>query len=1480
MLRSRRKAKHLVRVANRFLVSLAVTIVVATGIAGRAPAEDPSLSILFLGDQGHHQPARRFAELQPHFESRKIDLRYTEDMSLLRDQSLEPFDGILLYANIDTIEPARADAVRRFVEGGKGFLAIHCASYCWRNSDAMVEMIGGQFLRHGTGTFQTQLAMPDHPIMKGFGGFRSWDETYVHHRHHEDGRTVLEFRVDRQSSDSARREPWTWVRDQGDGRVFYTAWGHDHRTFTHPGFQNLLERGIRWACGADPTTVPEYRDPDRRSIPPMTASRTDVAPFEYEEVGPKIPNYTASEKWGTQGDPIRRMQKPLPAIESMKHFVTPESLEVHLYADEQTFDGKPIAMTWDARGRLWVCETVDYPNELGLDRDRIRICEDADGDGVADHSVVFADGLSIPTSIVITHGGAVVQNGTETIFLRDEDGDDVADTRQTLIRGWALGDTHGGVSNLRYGLDNWIWGMQGYNDSRPEFEGSSGQSFRQGFFRFKLSDDDLPTVTDLEFVRSTNNNTWGLGISEDGLIFGSTANHNPSMFMPIPNRYYERVRGMTASTLHSIADSHRFDPITKHVRQVDHHGGYTAAAGHAIYTARAFNPSWWNRTAFVCGPTGHLVGTFLIEPDGFGFRSSSPFNLLASDDEWSAPIMAEVGPDGAIWVIDWYNYIVQHNPTPNGFETGAGRAYESDLRDKRHGRIYRVAPGERSRWHSFDSLDSADPASVVRALGHPSMRWRLHAQRLLVESGSARDQSVQERLLDLVLDPTVDPTGLAAGAIHALWVLADIADEPSPDAIDRVLSAGLSHPSAGVRRNALAVLPRFPQSERTLRGISDGLNDPHPQVQLQAALTAADVEKIPGIAEELIKQIAATDDPIATDALTIAAAVHHRDFLSTVLAATADPRDVVLDALRVVAAHAARQPNHQDVVREVLSDLGSAPSAVRTAVLTALADSLPQSRTALVDSSTVNPLRSLFDVVPNNEKVLLLRLADRLGSDALDAGREQLTSSLAASVQDEQLPDSQRVSAAAKWMQLTKTPQRAAEIILSQIQPQTSPETAKRLLQSVGESAADAVGPALISELPRMLPQTKAAGITLLLSRQSWTAALIDAAESGRFHISELDLQQQRSLRAIDDPGLSSRIAAVLARAGGVPNEDRQRVLEELQHVIDLAGNRERGQAVFIKNCAACHQLGDLGQKVGPNLTGMAAHPKSEWLTHILDPSRNVEGNYRLYNLLTLDGVVLSGMLAGESKTTITIVDSTAKKHDVAREDIDTLVASRKSVMPEGFEKAINPQGFADLLTFLTDQGPYVPLPLDAVATAVSTRGLFHDGDDGPDRMIFQDWEPKMVGDVPFVLVDPSGKSVKNMVLLHGPRGALPPKMPRTVELPVGKCVQSVHLLSGVGGWSHPFDSEPTVSMTVRLNFADGESESHDLVNGVHFADYIRRVDVPKSEFAFALGSQQIRYLVVTADRIAEVDSIELIKGPDATAPIVMAVTIEQPADD
>lgn len=1454
--------------------------------ASLASADEP-IRILFLGDTGHHRPADRAAQLVPAMKARGIEVQYTDDMNVLKPEALAKFDGLLIFSNETKITPEQEKALLDYVEGGKGLIPLHCASYCFLNSDKYIALVGAQFLKHGTGEFRTRIVAPHHPVMEGFDGFRSWDETYVHTKHNEKDRTVLEVRADNDGF-----EPWTWVRTQGKGRVFYTAWGHDERTWGQPGFQNLVERGIRWAVGKDPQAAPKFTDPEAFPLPEMTALRKDVKPFEYIEVGPKIPNYTKGDRWGIQGAPITKMQAPLPAEESAKHFVTPRGFSVSKFVSDPELKGKPIAMNWDARGRLWVCETYDYPNELqppAQGRDRIRICEDTDHDGVADKFQVFAEKLSIPTGIVFYRGGAVVQDGTETVYLRDTNGDDVADERKVLITGWGLGDTHGGVSNFQWGLDNWVWGMQGYNQSEPTIDGVKTPGFRQGFFRFRLEGPaDAVKVAEVEFIRSSNNNTWGLGIAEDGLIFGSTANHNPSMFMPIANRYYERVRGWSPQVLGMISDTFLFQPITDKVRQVDQFGGYTAGCGAALYTARNYPQPYWNRTKFVCEPTGHLVGTFTLHREGSDYSSQSPFNLLASDDEWSSPILAEVGPDGNVWVIDWYNYIIQHNPTPQGFKTGKGAAYESDLRDKKHGRIYRLLYGKdappAAKYAPAD-LATASPADLVKALNSPTMLVRKTAQQLLIERGKP---DVVPALIELVRNEAVDAIGLNVGAIHALWTLKGLGaiDGEGSDGF-RAATGALSHASPGVRRNALQVLPASAESPKAVAkaGVSA---DKDPQVRLAALLALADLpasDESGKILSDAASRPADLDRWL-TDAVIAGAANNAAGFLQGLSRSKgndtgdADPLNPVsLRIATIVAEHVGRGGAKGNDVDAILASVAAADDRLFEAVFNGLSKGWPKSQRLELSAATEKALLDRLSKLPAGTRGQVVRLAGIWGSKAFEAQIGNIAAALHADVMKADLKDEDRVAAARQLVDFKPDDGALARSLLETITPQSGTPFASGILEALGGSTANEVGPAIVERLGALTPEVKRTAIRILLSRPASTAALLGGVESGQIQFSDLSLDQKQALASHPDRTLRDRAKKLLSMGGGLPNPDREKVVQDLHALTEKTGDPALGKVVFTKNCSKCHMHSGEGQKIGPDLTGMAVHPKHELLIHILDPSRSVEGNFRTYTVVTTEGQVLVGMLASETRTSIELIDAEAKRHAIQRSDIDELKGSTKSLMPEGFEKQVSPDDIVNLLEFLTQRGKYTPLDLRKVATVVTTKPMFFFPERSSDaeKLIFPDWSPKTFEGVPFLLVDPQGDRVPNAVMLHGTNGDIPPQMPKSIELPVNQPVKAVHFLGLISGWGYPAYGEKSPTVTVRLHYADGKTEDHILRNGVHFADYIRRVDVPESKYAFRLRGQQSRYAAITPERTEKVAKLELIKGNDPTSPVFLAITVEGP---
>jgi uncharacterized protein len=793
------------------------------------------IEILFLGDNGHHKPAERVPQLMAALGNKGINITYTDKLADINTENLAKYDGLLIFANWDSIPKPQEQALLAFVQSGKGLIPVHCASYCFRNSAEYVDkVVGGQFWRHRMDTIQTRFTKPTDALTMGLQSFKAYDETYLHSHLQPDNNVlaVREVKADQLKDladakrPDAKEEPYTWTRTYGKGRVFYTAYGHDERTWSQAGFQQLLERGIMWSVG---DRVKKLRD----DLKPQT--------FAYDEAN--LPNY---EK--RPGPQLR--QQALSPEESMKHIQVPTDFTLNLFAQEPNVM-HPIAMSWDERGRLYVLITRDYPNERKPEggSDYIVICEDTDKDGKADKFTNFAEGMSIPTGMAFGNGGLYVSQAPHMLFLQDTNGDDKADVKKIVFTGFGTFDTHAGPSNLHYGFDNWIWGSVGYSGFKGLVGGSKDTlQFSQGFFRFK------PDGSKLEYMTSTSNNTWGMGFDETGNVFGSTANNAHGWYMAIPKHYFSGGAHIRENGSRST-DTHKdMKPITEKVRQVDVFGGFTAAAGHNFYTARAFPKAYWNRVAFVAEPTGHILHQNVMAPKGTDFSDKEGdgvgFNLIAGADEWFSPVFAEVGPDGAVWVADWYSYIIQHNPVPQGFKNGSGNAYDTDLRDFTHGRIYRVGYKNAPAYTPM-TLSKDHPAELVAALKNTNMFWRTTAQRLLIERNN-KDRSVATvvpQLLELVKDQSVDEIGLNPGAIHALWTLHGLG------AIDKeTVAIALKHPSASVRKTAVQVMPTNAETASTLLQLNM-LNDEDPLVALNTLLVLTEVPSTPIVQQAILARM-------------------------------------------------------------------------------------------------------------------------------------------------------------------------------------------------------------------------------------------------------------------------------------------------------------------------------------------------------------------------------------------------------------------------------------------------------------------------------------------------------------------------------------------------------------------------------------------------------------------------------------------------
>jgi putative membrane-bound dehydrogenase-like protein len=552
---------------------------------------------------------------------------------------------------------------------------------------------------------------------------------------------------------------------------------------------------------------------------------------EQREKNPYVANY---EK---RPEPLT-FQKPFNVKGAMERTQVPADCHLELFASEPDI-AKPIAFAWDERGRLWVAETRDYPHgvvEGGEGHDDIKICEDTDGDGRADKFTVFADHLNLPTGLVFANGGVIVSQPPRFLFLKSSKGDDHADIRETIIDAWGVKDTHAQASNLHYGFDNWLYGCVGYSGFERMVNGKK-QQFSMGTYRFKADGSAL------EFLHQFTNNSWAQSTNDAGDQFGGTANGAPIFFGGIPATIVpDGAHIMTAKKINVVEQAHAITPNT---RQVDVFGGYTAAAGsNFIYSKNL--PERFQGKAMVCEPTMKLVSLMDVQRDGAGYKALDAMNLFASSDEWTSPVHAEVGPDGAVWIADWQNFIIQHNPTPSvergGFSgtTGVGGAHENPLRDHERGRIYRVV------WEKAQPKPKspASRAELAAALNDDTLVRRLTAQRLLVERNATVETDAMKKL--------VLADGGAVGAIHALWALQGLGvlDEATH-------KAALLAKDARLRRNAIRALGSDAKAQAMYFG-AGVFSDPDLTTRLAAFVKLAEFATTPEI-QTLVKRL--TADP-------------------------------------------------------------------------------------------------------------------------------------------------------------------------------------------------------------------------------------------------------------------------------------------------------------------------------------------------------------------------------------------------------------------------------------------------------------------------------------------------------------------------------------------------------------------------------------------------------------------------------------------
>lgn len=938
---------------------------------------------------------------------------------------------------------------------------------------------------------------------------------------------------------------------------------------------------------------------------------------------------------------------PLSPEDSLKHFKLLDGLRIELVASEpQVID--PVAIRFDENGRMWVVEMRDYPHgpaEGEEPRSVIKTLEDRDGDGVFEHVQVFADKLLFVTGVQPWRGGVIVTMAGEVAYMKDTDGDGRADVRETWYTGFAQENSQLRANHPQFGLDNHIYisnGLRGGSVVDARKTDSKVVALNGKDFRFD------PGSFDFEALTGTGQ--FGLTFDDFGNRFVCT-NRNPLIHIVLEERYIARNPSYAPpAAVHDVAaagaDSRVF-PISRAWTTSNLHAGqFTAACGCLIYRGNAM-PERFYGNGFTCDPTGNLVHRELVGASGATFSSRPDregVEFLASPDEWFRPVNLSHGPDGALYVVDMYRAVIEHPQfMPDELKQRPDLGLGTD-----RGRIYRITAQTKPDQYRWPKLGTAASSSLPRLLEHPNSWQRETAARLLYER---QDQSAAEALNRLLTSGNIP-----AARVHALWALRGLGALG-----DEQIQLGLRDEDPSVRAQAIVLASdRMTDSPSFRKAITALASDDFPQVRFQSALALAPVEDADEVAALRNIVLADPRDVWSRRAVAIASGQRSLELLEGIISQlpwggrAAKPDEIDLIREFVTLATASTAENSESRVLAAILDLPSNEEAdrLRQIALQAFAEALPRRRTSLaaVLKNTVEPKR--LEAV----NAIFARAASIAQDAAQDPG--------------------DRVEAVKLWA--SDADSRDALVAMALTEPVQAVRV--QAITQLSRFADPLPWTELLAKFAGHSPTIRRAVIDAALANETRTTMLLDAIEAGNIKVAELEPAQVNRLVKHRNTQLSARAGELLAAA--IP-EDRKKVLADYQVVLKMEADPKRGEPIFKKNCATCHRVGDIGVNVAPDISDSRTKQPEQILTDVLQPNRAIDNNYISYSVITVDGQSLTGIIASDTATSITLRQPEGKSVTLLRSEIEEMRSNGISLMPEGLEKNIPPQDMADLIAFI-----------------------------------------------------------------------------------------------------------------------------------------------------------------------------------------------------
>jgi putative membrane-bound dehydrogenase-like protein len=969
---------------------------------------------------------------------------------------------------------------------------------------------------------------------------------------------------------------------------------------------------------------------------------------------------------------------PGPALsprEAVQKMTLPEGFRAEVFAAEPNLVN-PVSMSFDEKGRVWVVESLEYPRrDPGPGKDRVKVIEDTDQDGKADRFTIFAAGLNIPCGVAVGNGGVYVSNSPDILFLRDTDGDMKADATEVILSGFGRFDTHELPNTLTWGPDGWLYGLNGvFNGARVRHQGKEHR-FDAALWRYH------PRTRDFELFAEGTSNPWGVAWDDQGSAFVSACviDH---LYHLTETGYYHRQAGA-------------YPPYTWKIESVvDHKHQKAAYCGLVYYDADVY-PEAYRGRLLMGNIHGNCINVDRLERHGSTYVSHGEPDFLQANDAWFMPVATKLGPDGCLYILDWYDryHCYQDaNRDPQGI-------------DRLQGRLYRIAYKDAPRAAPFDLAAEPSP-KLVQRLGAANLWWRNEARRLLAERLAAgREEPTAAALRELVLGEKTEPRM----RLHALWTLVS-AEDPgqAPRTIHREFHLrllGLADPT--LRAWGVRAAGHLRQVDPAVRArVRQLVRDPAADVRLQVIIAARKLLGGTEAVETILDALAASSsDPliprIAWRNLEPLLG-EHAAVLAAWLKAHSGSGGQGLDVLaaRVTERLLAQQGGDLEALGAVLERFierrGEAPE-VAAAALAAIGKSaagggVSAESLARLKSKLERPLQRLIEGDAESPLYLpALALATAWKDDkALAAAR--------AIAADAGAPAGRRSRAVAALAAADDAA--AVEVALAILKEASAPgELVREVLATLGRGEAPEVATGVLAAFEALAAPARPQALDLLTQRPAWAAALIDAVEAKRLDRNALNVNQLRRMLAAGDEKLKQRVAAVWGQVRAERSPEREKVIARLRESLAKGpADPWAGKAVFEKTCAQCHVLFGKGNTVGPDITASGRDSLDMLLSNLLDPNLVIGAGYQAWTLVDRSGRVLSGLLVEDAPQRVVLKVAGGKEEVVARGEVQTLERAEVSLMPEDLEKTTTEQEFRDLIAYLR----YEEAPPEPVAVTLA----------------------------------------------------------------------------------------------------------------------------------------------------------------------------------